>query len=106
MISYLEHHGILGQKWGVHRSESQLTGGKKEKSISKSQVKKNARSEARQKNKEEAKKFVEQNNKRIVSEINAYDAKHGGNFAKKFFERYDDLEMWDLYSPEELMAGL
>ena len=40
--------------------------------------------------------------KRINDEIAAYDKEHPG-FAKKFYDRYDDIEMWDLYSPEELM---
>lgn len=44
----------------------------------------------------------QKNKDRILSEINEYDKKHGKDFAKKFFENYDDIEMWDLYSPEEL----
>lgn len=39
---------------------------------------------------------------RIRKEIKEYEAKTGKKFADKFFENYDDIEMWDMYSPEEL----
>ena len=42
------------------------------------------------------------NEKRIMDEIYEHDKKVGGDFAKKFLETYDDIELWDLYSPEEL----
>lgn len=42
------------------------------------------------------------NKDRIVKEISEYEKKTGKKFADKFFENYDDIEMWDLYSPEEL----
>lgn len=57
---------------------------------------------AKAKAKAKADSVYQKNKDRILSEISEYDKTYGKDFAKKFFESYDDIEMWDLYSPEEL----
>lgn len=57
---------------------------------------------AKAKAKAKADSVYQKNKERILSEISEYDKTYGKDFAKKFFENYDDIEMWDLYSPEEL----
>lgn len=39
---------------------------------------------------------------RIFKEMGEYERKTGKDFVSKFLENYDDIEMWDMYSPEEL----
>ena len=48
------------------------------------------------------KSVYDSNKERILKEISEYEKQSGKKFADKFFENYDDIEMWDLYSPEEL----
>lgn len=62
----------------------------------------NALKAEQSKNKTKIKSTYSQTKDRIVKEIADYEKKTGKDFAKKFFENYDDIEMWDLYSPEEL----
>lgn len=52
--------------------------------------------------KQKVKELEAKNRDRIAKEISEYEKKTGKKFADKFFENYDDIEMWDLYSPEEL----
>lgn len=54
------------------------------------------------KNKKQIKETYDKTRERIVKEISDYEKKTGKQFSDKFFENYDDIEMWDLYSPDEL----
>lgn len=99
----LYHFGVKGMKWGVRKTRKKTSF--RERSRIRKANRKAIRDAAKARSKatkEKADRIKRQNKERILREIDEYDKKIGGGFAKRFLEEYDDIEMWDLYSPEEL----
>ena len=105
--SSIIHFGIKGMHWGVRRSSSSRSESKSERhlskrQISKRQIRKKNREQIRANAKDAKKVLAKQNDERILKEIDEYSKKTGKDYTRKFLQTYDDLEVWDLYSPEEL----
>lgn len=103
MSSSLFHYGVKGMRWGVRNSKKDnRSSDVKTKKETKHQIRKENRRTIKEKYKDMAKQKIQRNRERILREMEEYEKKTGEDYVTKFLEVHDDLELWDLYSPEEL----